>query len=361
MENKVFYIAEVDGDTSFQDQTLEIKTYRRYILVNGVNYPHSIDDSISSFKMQTDNYMKTIIKNREKGSYIIICYIDILNGTIIETEYSDNDIKGKELSRLTFSPIQEKDYKEIKGHIRFVGNKNVISKNVIYDQIKKIGFEDTYSLVEVDIFSHAYWNGPILLNTEEGEENDYDMRITDIESLKTDVDFRNAFSESSIFKIWGCSFPPRTNALYSIFRRKGALKRDLNEAQVFTFNANTLYYYPKDRPQEDLIPIINNILNKNYNVKETINLSFAEIKKILLFNYINMYASVMAKKCNIRVQAALPATYSSTDPYFHIADIVLGNVKAYKEIFNVPIGELNFGIFDKETVERLTNLYHSLK
>jgi len=39
MRNKVFYIAEVDGDTSFQDQTLEIKTYRRYILVNGVNYP----------------------------------------------------------------------------------------------------------------------------------------------------------------------------------------------------------------------------------------------------------------------------------------------------------------------------------
>lgn len=360
MENKVFYIAEVDGDTSFQDQTLEIKTYRRYILVNGVNYPHSVEGSISSFKIQTDNYMKKIIKNREKESYIIIHYIDILNGIITENEYSDNDINGIELSKLSFSSIQKEDYKEIKGRLRFVKNKNIISKNTIYEQVKKIGIEDPYSLAEISIFSHAYWKGPILLNTEEGED-DCDMRVEDVEYLSIDEDFLNAFSQNSIFKIWGCSFPPTTNALYSIFRRKGALNPKLDDNQVFTFSANTLYYYPKDRPQEDLIPIINNILNKNYNVKETINLSFAEIKKILLFNYINMYASVMAKKCNIRVQAALPATYSSTDPYFHIADIVLGNVKAYKEIFNVPIGELNFGIFDKETVERLTNLYHSLK
>nr|WP_311460725.1 hypothetical protein [uncultured Capnocytophaga sp.] len=361
MRNKVFYIAEVDGDTSFQDQTLEIKTYRRYILVNGVNYPHSIEDSISSFKIQTDNYMKKIIKNREKGSYIIICYIDILNGTITEIEYSDNDVNGKELSKQIFSVIQKKDYKEIEGRIRFTNNKNIISKNTIYEQVKKIGIEDPCSLVEISIFSHAYWKGPILLNTEEGED-DCDMRIDDTEYLSTDDDFLRAFSQDSIFKIWGCSFPPTTNALYSIFRRKGALNPMLDDTQIFTFAANTFYYY-NDRygTRTELMPDINNALKTDYKVTAIIKLSFAEIKKILAFNYIAMYASLMAKNCNIKVQAALPATYSSTYPYFHIADTVLGNVKAYKEIFNVSIGEFNFGIFDKETVERLTNLYYSLK
>ena len=361
MENKVFYIAEVDGDTSFQDQTLEIKTYRRYILVNGVNYPHSVEGSISSFKIQTDNYMKKIIKNREKESYIIIHYIDILNGIITENEYSDNDINGIELSKLSFSSIQKEDYKEIKGRLRFVKNKNIISKNTIYEQVKKIGIEDPYSLAEISIFSHAYWKGPILLNTEEGED-DCDMRVEDVEYLSIDEDFLNAFSQNSIFKIWGCSFPPTTNALYSIFRRKGALNPKLDDNQVFTFSVNTFYYYnDRYRTRTELMPDINNALVTDYKVTETIKLSFAQIKKILAFNYILIYASMMAKKCNIRVQAALPATYSSTDPYFHIADTVLGNVKAYKEIFNVSIGEFNFGIFDKETVERLTNLYHSLK
>jgi hypothetical protein len=84
-----------------------------------------------------------------------------------------------------------------------------------------------------------------------------------------------------------------------------------------------------------------------------------EIKKIGCSNFLGTYASTMASEIDVKVQAALPATYSEITPNFHISSLTKENVKFFKTHLNISLGELEYGIYDKTTVDRITTIFYS--
>ena len=116
-----------------------------------------------------------------------------------------------------------------------------ITKNTIYDIVGEIGSNNPKSIMEMHVFSHAYFNGPILANSYEDFGVDIDMRISDIKKVSSK--FSSSFNKSGYVKIWGCNFPTITNAVYSKIRKNTKYKESLiEEDEIFTYPKNHFYY-----------------------------------------------------------------------------------------------------------------------
>lgn len=353
-------VRKVNGNTNFQHVKLNVAPIKQYILVSGLFYPddHNNYKLSGSFDKYVQDYIKKIIQS-EKGHDFIIYDVNILNGTISKTEYSTNSTPKKSVT--TFDKVINSDYALINGGYRLNSSKKIISKTDIYKVIEEIGSDEPNTLSEVHIFSHAYWNGPILVNTDNGT-GDCDMRKSDITSGTIDsTNFKNAFTNIGFIKIWGCSFPVATNALFSKFRnnRQYSATRVIADSIIFSFASNTFFYHRQGSTPVDLTPQINNVLGTTHSVTDAIKLTFLEIKKILIFNYLSVYAGVIAKDIGIKVVSALPATYANIDPSFHIAPSTMANVIFYKKHLDIVIENGNYGVYDEATVKRLETIYNS--
>ncbi|MCW3168334.1 hypothetical protein OMO38_07325 [Chryseobacterium sp. 09-1422] len=353
-------VKKVYGNTNFQNVKINILPVKQYILVSGLFYPddHNSYKLSGSFDSYVQGYIKKIVQS-QKGNDFIIYDVNILAGTIIKTEYSPSSSPKKSI--LNFDIVINSDYKLFNNSYRLDNtSKKIISKNDIYKLIEEIGMNDPNTLQEVHVFSHAYWNGPILVNTDSGR-GDCDMRKADITSgTINSANFKNAFTTNGYIKIWGCSFPVATNALFSKFRnnKQYSTTKIISDTVVFNFSPNTFFFYPKGESAVDLLPQINNILGTTYKASDSIKLTFLEIKKILIYNYLSVYAGVIAKNIGVKVISALPATYANIDPTFHIAPSTMANVTFYKKHLEVEINE-NYGVFDEATVQRLETIYNS--
>lgn len=88
----------------------------------------------------------------------------------------------------------------------------------VYDYVADLGATAPGSLKRLDVFSHAWAGGPILVNTDEDAEfssgarsserdpGDKDGRTKDFSStnMPRRADFKKAFGSGAIAKIWGC-------------------------------------------------------------------------------------------------------------------------------------------------------------
>lgn len=70
------------------------------------------------------------------------------------------------------------------------------------------------------------------------------------------------------------------------------------------------------------------------------------------------YAADIANKFDIKVKAALPATYADIMPTYQIAGNTMANVKLYNTHLNITLDD-NYGIYDKATIQRIFNIYNS--
>jgi hypothetical protein len=339
---------------------LQINPFKQYVLVSGLFYPddHNNYKLSGSFNEYAKKYSKKIIKARNKEDIIIID-VNILEGLVKRTEYIGNNPAKESIT--TFDKVLEINYKKLTNRFLNEGKK-IISKTDIYKLVEEIGVNMPNTLEELNVFSHAYWNGPILVNTVEDKPDDHDMRRNDIIlGLIDSKKFKNAFTSTGMIKIWGCSFPTSTNALFSKFRNNKSYSpiKTIPDSTKFTFQPDTFWYYPEGEKPKDLITQINNVLRTTYKVTDLIELTFLQIKKILIRNYLDVYAGVMAADFGIKVQSALPATYAEITPDFHIAPSTLANVTLYKKHLDVQLGESNYGIYDTATVKKLIAIYNS--
>jgi hypothetical protein len=357
-DGRTFIISEINGeDITSMNVSLDVLDTKKYILVSGLLYPDK-DNAYKlsgDFSRYTNSYIKKLSAKQEER--IVIYNVNILKGNITEIELYRN--KQNIIKKTKFDSVSNEDYKgkNIDGNpnYRFFNlDKKIISKRDIYKLIEDIGENEPNTLCEVHIFSHAYFDGPILVNTQ-SDENDCDMRRSDIINRIFDMTkFQNAFSNNGIVKIWGCSFPPATNTLYSKFRNNSSYKKEnKTDDTIFKFPKNTLWYYKNNVQHTDLTSLINNALNTEYKVNEDVELTFLDIKKILRYNFLNTYASILALYSTISVIAALPATYSNTTSQMKISPDTLENAKMFQNMFNIKLDKDNFGIFDYETVNEL--------
>lgn len=346
---------------------LQILGPKKYILVAGLDYPsnHNQYKLGGSFIDYVRRYKAKITSAKKSSESIIFIEVDIRFGIITTTEIIGSNKPN--VTTKVFDAVTKDNYQEADHAFRPNGKINIISKKTIYELIEQIGLDEPNTVYQLDIFSHAYWNGPILVDSLEYSNgvinvDDYDMRISDIVgSIINKTKFGNAFNIDAIVKIWGCSFPQNTNALFSKIRKnkKYSSTEIIADDTIFSYPKDHFYFQLDNKPIVDLTQQINNILKTTFLVNSNIELSFLQIKKIACFNYVNVYAAKLTENVGVKVQSALPATWAEIDPNFHISPTTFANVTFYQKHLGVTLGELNYGIYDKETVLRLTNILNS--
>ncbi len=313
------------------------KVIKNYILVSGLDY-----HDIWSFKKYADKEKTRILSNINSKETLVIYNIDILSGKITITE----DKKTKKV--IDYDEITKKNY-AIGHSFDSLGKTNYITKDVIYKIIEEISIKDPNSLKEVHVFSHAYWNGPILANTSESDPIDIDMRREDV--LVQGTYFNNSMDVNGFVKIWGCSFPRDLNYFFSRIRKNPSYSssKPIKDSEIFSYKSNHFV-------KTECIDIINDSLSKTFKLSDKIQLTFKEIKKIAAIQYRLVFAGYLAKYGDINVYAALPATYAEIVPTFIISSKTSSNVEFYTQHMGIKTDSGNYGLYDKKTIEKFEKL-----
>lgn len=166
--------------------------------------------------------------------------VDMLGEKI--TTYESN----KEIESKLFDKITSTNY-EYRAFTKHLNKTNYISKKTIYELICEIGKNEPNTVEDVSIFSHAYSKGPILTNTDSDDPNDLDMRINDIKDKIFDyTNFKNAFTNDGIFKIWGCNMNRFTNNLIKQVMKSSKYKKDGTTLDSTIFTIKDTLFQNKD-------------------------------------------------------------------------------------------------------------------
>ena len=335
---KTLRIKSINGNTSFQDIILQVteKVVRKYILVSGINYQTGY-----SFIKYCNDY-KVKIEKRDKDSQIII--VDILGGNITTYE------RGKKIKNTKYDTIsKEKNYNG-KRFSYDLGKKNYITKQVIYNLICEIGENEPNTLEDVSVFSHSYAFGPILANSYETDMFDLDMRINDLTNkIFNFLHFKDAFTDTGIFKIWGCNMSLLLNNFIKQIMKNLNYKKDgtTKDEIIFIVKDNSFI----DDKISDLIKdkFRSNVKNGKF------EMTMLQIRKFLADRYYQNFAGLLSYYTDVSVLSALPGTYSSfsSPNYFRISDKTKENINIFEKYLQIQIGELNYGMYDKNTVSRL--------
>lgn len=313
------------------------KIIKNYILVSGLDY-----HDFWSFKPYAEKEKKRILSKINDKETLVIYNVDVLSGTIEITE--DNNT-GKVLS---YDKITKKNYTS--GHgFDALGKTNYITKDTVYKIVEDISTKNPNSLNEVHVFSHAYWNGPILANTMESDPVDIDMRRSEVQTQG--AYFTKSMDANGFVKIWGCSFPRDLNYFFSRIRKNSSYSssKEIKDSEIFVYGKNHFI-------KKECVDIINDNLGKNFKLVDKIQLTFSEIKKIAAIQYRLVYASFLAKYGDINVYSALPATYAEIVPSFNISSKTMSNVKFYTKHLDVTVDSGNYGLYDKKTVTAFEKL-----
>ncbi len=346
---RTFYIAEINGDTSFQDVTLQINPPKIYILVAGIDYHTG-----NSFIKYCNDYKNKIIASNKNKEVLTFITVDFKGNIVTVTD-------GKIILTEEFDKISKSNYPASKGHaFDFLGKTNYITKKKIYEIIEEIGKTNPNTLEEVNIFSHAHAGGPILANSSENDAIDLDMRINDIKNKIFDyTNFKNAFSTNGIFKIWGCQSHPPFNYLIKRVMQNSKYKKDgttkdtdefimIDDTKIPDVNGGFYQGVSKYIDTGDFSQLTNG----------KIMVTLSQIKRIFAKKYRKNYAAWLAYSVDIKVQYSLPATYASFGfpEVFRISDDTKMNVPFFETYLGITIGESDYGLYDKTTVDKLLKL-----
>lgn len=333
------------------------KTASIYILVAAINY--SDDPKYSFFSDYTKAYMKKITAGKS-GQENVFVVIDVA-GSIMYFE-NDTQVAIKHYSKIGVDNYEGYDFV-------FKHRAGYLSKTFVYAVIAIIGEKNPGQVKEVDVFSHAVYKGPILVNTyEPGTEKfnkkyaddvlyqDLDFRMTDAAAINATA-LKAAFAGDFIFKIWGCYSFKALNVLLKTALRSDSYKHDGTTADAIEFSA------PNDKIGDyklsEWFPSYLNPLVSGDD--KEVKITMGNLKKLLAYEYLNTYAASMAETLDITVQAALPSCYASIGAtlkgesasnanIFRISYDTKENVKVFKEYLDVDTGELNYGLYTKASV-----------
>lgn len=326
-----------------------------YILVAAFNY----STRKYSFSSYATAYRNKIIAANSSQTNVFIM-IDFA-GSI--KYYENNTLKAQKnyetIGSVNYPYTDNKDF-------YFNQKTGYITKNTIYDLIIAIGTSNPGQLKDVSIFSHAYYAGPILVNTYEvgsSEYDDYkldDTNYEDVDFRKDDVTnidatkFKAAFSSNGMVKIWGCNSDAHINYFVKKILASPTYKSDGSTLDTAIFTINDATYYGT-KVSSRFSAFINSVTGNQ------ITISMLNVKKLFAFEYVDSFAAVLAEKTDVTVQSALPGTYASIgdaqtgEPasnknIFRISHDTKMNVKIYTQYLTINLGELNYGLYTKAKV-----------
>lgn len=245
------------------------------------------------------------------------------------------------------------------------GMTTVMSILQIYSAVRQIGLEQPGSLHEFSIFSHAYWQGPILLNS----TNDRFIRVPGIggrpaqlqpiEVGKRDPDdkdcrveydfrgptndthdlalFRSAFAPDGHLWVWGCSFPERDNVLFSLIRKAIGGRATLEDNTELVLKLQTPEHFAAVLELNDILRTNRDTLFKTRKLEVT----FGQARALVWEKLTSTYPYAAAAALRVPVIGAAYGTFAepikpeTKESLMRVSGVTGANVSFYKRHFGM--------------------------
>jgi hypothetical protein len=231
----------------------------------------------------------------------------------------------------THSPVSAANYSAgLRHHTRFDTDRaGRMSITDLYAAVRAIGATPATAgtLVEVSVFSHGFWQGPILVDSNDGhagperDPDDKDARVDkDFKPPNMTaaqlVEFRGAFASDGFWWNWGCTFTESYRqvthrVIHSPLARKTALDK-FSDTDTIRFD------FPQDMaaaiygddtiffPQTTRVTSAGDTVFKDLVFDRTVK----EVKDFFLRGVRDCYHTAVAKAGGIPVRGAFLGTYS---------------------------------------------------
>jgi hypothetical protein len=225
---------------------------RHFVIASGVNYDKlRLNNSfLDALKLRSE----FLVHQHRGQEELTLTLFDFTSGRNTQL-LVDRQGRRKEKDRgLNFKRVTQSSYEQKNGQIRFKDlQPDVMSIVDVYDFVEDIGAgDDHHSLYELSVFSHAYVDGPIVVNSRDDQERTNpdgtrthltgNERDPDDKDARAGKDFRannrrltafqNAFSPDATIRMWGCLHTPYVVELFRVlFKHKDYKERGVKDAQ----------------------------------------------------------------------------------------------------------------------------------
>jgi hypothetical protein len=139
---------------------------KRLIYVAGMDYEFKGVD----FRIFADNRMRRRINANKAKDELTFMIFDVRRGEVVTNVVTYPSGKKTETPSKTtpFASLSKSNYDSStsSGEIHFTfkgGQRDKMSIVDVYKAVQKIGTDDPQSLIELSVFSHAWFGGPILV------------------------------------------------------------------------------------------------------------------------------------------------------------------------------------------------------
>lgn len=197
---------------------------------------HNYDNHRLDFSIYAKERCRQLIASTRRGRDVLVQLMDVGAGTTTLTSvvWKDGLSKTSTLSRQNHDPVTKSSY-DRDGSFK-ANQPRVMSITDLYDEVRRIGEAEPSSLCEVSIFSHAYYQGPILVNSNDRlsitgspgglglrDPNDKDARAGKDFSVMSEAQlskFSRAFSPTGLVWVRGCNTSPDLHRLLSFLHKR---------------------------------------------------------------------------------------------------------------------------------------------
>ena len=286
-----------------------------YIILVGHNYDeHKLD-----FAAYAQQRARQAAAETKKGKDIHIQIMDVGAGktTSISIEWKGGVSTTRVAGTKTHQSVTAASYDR---NGKFKENQpGIMSITDFYAAIRSIGGDEPGTLVEASIFSHAYYQGPILVNSDDNlpeqhapgglglrDPNDKDARARKDFFLMGDSQlslFRGAFTSKGLVWIWGCNMSQELHRLLSVIQRK----------QPKNLVSGTIELTGLDRELIDTIIGLNSYLAVNIaELRRKFRCTFelTQLRTAIAALIRGTYQYKISSVGKVRTIGALPATYA---------------------------------------------------
>ncbi len=312
---------------------------KRFIYVAGMDYEFKGVD----FRVFADSRLKRRINANKAKEELTFTIFDVRRGEVATTVVTyPSGKKTESKSKSTpFAPLSKANYDSSTSggvtHYAFKnGQRDKMSIVEIYKAVQKIGADDPRSLVELSIFSHAYYGGPILVNSYDDnsitsvvpgtstpvftlvpagarDPDDMDPRpskdfIAPTMGAVQLALFQKAFAPDGFVWIWGCAFPTLVHRiLHKIENHPKYKDKGIGDEELFNFK--NLETDIADYLESFLSPA----LGGPFPDKKNIDLKFKFLKYFFCLMTVSTYLHHVAVNSKVKTFGANVGTYAEYD------------------------------------------------
>ena len=265
--------------------------------------------------------LSVTIMNVGAGTTTVSAMVPNAKGVPVRTETTTS----------THSTVTAANYSTGLGHhARFDTNRaGRMSITDLYTAVQAIGADPATkgSLTEVSVFSHGFFEGPILVNSDDGntgaarDANDKDARVdkdfkpTNMTAAQA-TSFKAAFSASGLWWSWGCAFTESYRQVTARFIASPLYRKTptgkLKDTDKFTFEfpqAMADGFYDDDTtffPQDTKRTKAGATVMKTLKFERTVR----QIKDFFLRGVSDSYSHAVARAAGVPARGACLGTYS---------------------------------------------------